>query len=140
VEAKSIHAYAFDIYHQKNGDAAKFADEINQNYEEVDALTPENIRMNIDVVGLKEIKYYNILRYISSLNSRFGTKVDKKLQASLVDQWFTLKDSSPEVQVIAKNYFTSPELKTGRFPSHTYFASLRTKYKSIDTYLKSIGV
>jgi hypothetical protein len=48
--------------------------------------------------------------------------------------------SNKEIGNIAYNYFHSQEYRSGQIPGHIYFASLRTKYKEVDEYLRSIGI
>jgi hypothetical protein len=80
------------------------------------------------------------MRFLLSMKQRYGDSTDQELQSNLVEFQLNLINSSKEMGNIAYNYFHSQEFKTGQLPGHTNFASLRTKYKQIDEYLRSIGI
>ena len=140
VGAKSLYVYGYDILKQKTNSLSETENlVIDKNYQEVNDLLL-NPPLDADPMGLKDVLYFNNMRFLLSMKQRYGDSTDQELQSNLVEFQLNLINSSKEMGNIAYNYFHSQEFKTGQLPGHTNFASLRTKYKQVDEYLRSIGI
>jgi len=140
VFAPAIYAFSYDIYHQNKGLNKDINSQIDRNYEAVANTEARDFGGDLDIFSYNQSKYHSYLRYIYSINKRYGSSVDKTKSERAITETLTLINSSEELKTMSKNWFNSQEVKLGQYLATSYFISLRSKYKEIDDYMKSIGI
>ncbi len=99
----------------------------------------ESIANNTPLIN--EMLSYHLIGYISSLERRYGSKVDNALQQELLKQVAVSLSSSKEVEAIFKTYFLA-SLRSPDFKSSTlyHFFIAGMKYAKTKEYLYSLGI
>lgn len=137
LELNAITAFAIDQFYQNTGINTETNKIIDANYEKV---RNEQGDAQVDQIGLNQVKFYNNMRYIYSISTRYPKYASTNFFKQLVDDTIKIANSSKELSAISYGYFSSEQVKNGTFKAGKLFLELSASNNSIKNYLKSIGL
>lgn len=139
----SLHyAVAYDAYNSQSGEKIPLTmnKSIDANYELASQQIKE-LEGTKDPIMINKMRFYHLVNYISSLQRRYGTTVDKNKVGVLIEETLQSIRYSKETEAVASNYLKPSEDKNDRRGDVTLpFISLAKTYPNLAAYLKSIGV
>lgn len=141
IEVLLAYAYAYDIYH--SFDPSKLTPEMNQNIDKNYQLAFTKLeqlhKQSTDTVTLNLFTIYNSVRYLRSMDKRYGKSINLTEQNRVASILLNSIKSSEDTQnIIASNL--REYVKSGSFVNMGYIITLAKKNKEIGAYVTSLGI
>lgn len=133
------YSYGYDAYNSSinRNLSSEMNEEINRNYDNVITLIENST--TTDKIGVNVMNIYNSMRYMTSINRRYGDNVDKSKLNTIVTNTLNSINYSQETKDIADMYIKE-NINNNNYRNWSYFISLGRTRDDVNKYLESIGI